>query len=100
MLLDTGADCSVVPASLARALALPRVGRVAVRGVTGVPLVAPLCAAVVRIAAHERTVEVAAFGDEAILGRDLAAALLARLDGPRARLRISEPRRRTSTRRR
>ena len=93
MLLDTGADCTVVPLQVARALGLPAVGQLALRGVTGTAVQVPVFAASIRIGRSERIARVVGFGGEAILGRDVLATLVARLDGPRGSFRLSLGRR-------
>ena len=82
MLLDTGADCTLVPERVARSLGLPRVGRSDVRGVTGASTSRDCHAALVRIGAWSRIVRVVPLEDEAILGRDVLRAMVVRLDGP------------------
>jgi predicted aspartyl protease len=89
MLLDTGADCTIVPERTAANLRLPRVGVIEVSGVTGAPTKHAIHAATLHIGTWEALVEVVAMGEHAILGRDLLAAFVVRLDGPRAAVTLS-----------
>ena len=88
-LIDTGADCSLIPTSVARQLALPRVGSVEVQGVGGGQATAPLHAGFVEIAKMRVLVRLAALGNELIIGRDILNRLKVLLDGPRLRVRLS-----------
>jgi predicted aspartyl protease len=81
MLVDTGADCTMIPTHVAEALALPLVDRVDVHGVGGTAH-AHVYAAHVRIAGLREVVRLVALGDEALLGRDLLNRLTVELDGP------------------
>jgi predicted aspartyl protease len=82
MLIDTGADCTVIPARLARSLRLPIIDKIRIIGVGGKPIAAPVHAARVRLGALHALARVVAMGDEALLGRDLLNRLLLRIDGP------------------
>jgi len=82
MLVDTGADCTVIPARLAKSLGLPIIDEIRVIGVGGKPIAAPVHAARVRLGALHALARVVAMGDEALLGRDLLNRLLLRIDGP------------------
>lgn len=88
-LVDTGADCSLVPLSVARQLALPRVGDLEVQGVAGGRAMAPVHAAFVEIASSRVLVRLAALEHELIVGRDILNRLKVLLDGPRLCIRLS-----------
>ncbi len=88
-LVDTGADCTVIPAAVARALRLPLVDRVGIRGVAGGARRVPVHAASVGLGGVSGTARLVAFEDEAILGRDLLNLLVIRLDGPRLELSVA-----------
>lgn len=94
MLVDTGADASVLPRSVALTVGLVRVAEVEVTGVTGSPIQAPVFDGAIVVAGHQLKVEFVGVGEEAILGRDVLERLVVRLDGPRGRLRVTAPRRR------
>lgn len=89
MLLDTGADCTLVPASVARRLHLPRVDTVTMAGVTGERRIVTVHAAWLRIGDARVLERVVAFEREAILGRDLLERMVTRLHGPRSKLTLS-----------
>jgi predicted aspartyl protease len=90
-LIDSGADLSVVPRATLEALALPQVSTTRIQGVTGVAESTSVHAAAFEIAGSTELVEVVAFGDEAILGRDLLNRFVLELDGPGETLTISAP---------
>jgi predicted aspartyl protease len=90
-LIDSGADLSVVPRSTPDALALPQVSTTNLQGVTGVAERTSVHAAAFEIAGSTELVEVVAWGDEAIVGRDLLNRFVLELDGPRETLTISAP---------
>jgi predicted aspartyl protease len=90
-LVDTGADLSVIPRSTVDALALPQVSSTRIQGVTGVAESAPVHAAMLQIAGAPELVEVVAWGDEAILGRNVLNRYVLELDGPRETLTLSAP---------
>jgi predicted aspartyl protease len=81
-LVDTGADCTLVPRSVARQLGLPRVDRLSLEGIDGVARWAPVHAAVVQFAGRRLLAPVVSWGEDAIMGRDLANRVVALLDGP------------------
>ncbi len=83
-LIDTGADCTVIPAALARDLKLPAVGRVRLRGVAGETVAAEVSARLT-IGKVECLARVVASGEDVIIGRDLLNRGVLQLDGPRAR---------------
>ena len=82
MLVDTGADCTLIPARIASSLRLPMVDEIRVLGVGGKAIAAPVHAARVRLGALQALARVVAMGDEALLGRDLLNRLVLRIDGP------------------
>lgn len=94
MIVDSGADCTIVPSSVARALGLPTVDRIEIVGIGGHVHQAAVHAAIVRIDGRSALARVVSLGSEAIAGRDLLARLVVTLDGPRQRLRVARPRRR------
>jgi predicted aspartyl protease len=87
MLVDTGADCTLIPERIAASLQLPLVDRVDVHGVGGTAH-AQVYAARVRIAGLRAVVRVIALGDEALLGRDLLNRMTLELDGPAETIKI------------
>jgi predicted aspartyl protease len=93
-LVDTGADSTLVPSALARALGLPRIDRASLRGIGPRLYAAPVHAAVVRIGRFRALVRVIAFGDEALVGRDLLERLALVLDGPASACEVRVPRQR------
>jgi predicted aspartyl protease len=82
-LVDTGADATVIPESIAEDLGLPIVDYVAISGVGGREHEAAVHAALVRMGGTEIAVELVAFEDERVIGRDLLGRFVIRLDGPR-----------------
>ena len=92
-LVDTGADVTVLPVSLAAQLRLPSVGRAVVSGLDGLARIVQICAAHVRCAGLTLIVEAAVYGREALAGRDLLNRLVVRLDGPGAVLDVRVRRR-------
>jgi predicted aspartyl protease len=95
VLLDTGADCTLVPRALARTLGLPAVDQVWVEGVGGSARRATVHAARVEFGGVRCLARVVGFGDEAVLGRDLLNRVVALLDGPAGRCSLSRPRARS-----
>jgi predicted aspartyl protease len=87
-LLDTGADCTLVPAEIARRLHLPLVDRITVEGLGGAVRRAPVHAALIYLAGLRCLTRVIAFDSEAIIGRDLLNRLPLLLDGPRLAVSI------------
>lgn len=82
MLVDSGADCTLVPAATVRQLALPQIDRIGLTGVGGAQRLATVHAAVVELGDLRVIARVVAFLDEAILGRDLLNQIVIVLDGP------------------
>jgi predicted aspartyl protease len=88
MLVDTGADCSLIPEKIARTLRLPLVDKLSIVGVGGSILPVPVHAARLRIGALRVLARVAAYGDEALLGRELLNLLVMRFEGPELLLHV------------
>jgi clan AA aspartic protease len=87
-LVDTGADISVIPQHIARQLRLPFVRRIQVFGVDGSARFATVNSVEVEIPGFQDLVEAVAFGNEALIGRDLLNRWVAHLDGPQGLLRL------------
>ncbi len=80
MLVDTGADCTLLPTSIVRRLGLPHVDVIDVAG--GGSRRATVHAATIEFGGFRLLGRVVAFIDEAILGRDILNQAVVRLDGP------------------
>jgi predicted aspartyl protease len=91
MLVDTGADCTLIPAQVARSLRLPVVDRMQIEGVAGIAL-ATIHAARVHVGGIRVLARVAAYGDEALLGRDVLNKMLLDIDGPGLTITTTAPR--------
>jgi predicted aspartyl protease len=87
--VDTGADVTLIPQPVAALLGLPAIAQARIAGVTGPAQTADLFAATIELAGRTVLAEVAAFGAEAIIGRDLLSRLVLRLDGPRGLLELA-----------
>ncbi len=97
MLIDTGADVTLLPAELVRQLRLPRVDTIIVSGFGGTKLRSAVHAATLELGGVQIVARVVA-SDEARLGRDLLSTVVLELDGPRAALSVRPPPRRTRAR--
>lgn len=82
MLVDTGADCTLLPMSTIRQLALPQVEVIALSGIGGARQRSTVHAAAIQLGVLRLLARVVAFTDEAILGRDILNQVLMTLDGP------------------
>jgi predicted aspartyl protease len=82
MLVDTGADCTLVPISIVRQLGLPQIDIIGLTGVGGAKQRATVHAASVELGELRVLARVVAFIDEAILGRDVLNQAVVMLDGP------------------
>lgn len=91
MLVDTGADGSVIPVRIAGALGLPLVDRVQIQGVGGARQPTGVFAARVQIGAFDQLAHLIAFGDDPLLGRDLLNQLVLRFDGPKQAITVVLP---------
>jgi predicted aspartyl protease len=89
MIVDTGADCTLVPSEIVRRLALPQVDVIGISGVGGGKQRATMHAALVELAGLPVLARVVAFGGEAILGRDLLNRVVVTLDGPELAVSVS-----------
>jgi predicted aspartyl protease len=92
MLVDTGADCTLIPATVAKALELPRVGSLEIVGVGGTERTAYVHAALVEFAGRRLLARVVPFDHEAILGRDLLNGIVIVMDGPKRVLQVRRKR--------
>jgi predicted aspartyl protease len=90
-ILDTGADCSVIPERHAQLLHLPMVDVASVHGFADGGKTRPLYAARLRIGARNLLARVIAYGSEPLLGRDVLNQLVVRLDGPELQLQLTSP---------
>jgi predicted aspartyl protease len=91
MLVDTGADLSVLPRFVVEAFGLPRVSTTRIQGVTGIAERTAVHAVTLELAGTSVLAEVVAWGEEPILGRDVLNRFVLELDGPRATLSIRLP---------
>lgn len=98
MLVDTGADCTLVPASMIRQLGLPAIDTIVLTGVGGARRRATVHAAAIELGGLRLLARVVAFADEAILGRDILNQVVVTLDGPGVTISVTS-RSRTKRRR-
>lgn len=82
MLVDTGADGTLVPASVVHRLGLPRIDVTGISGLGGAKERATVHAASVELGGLRVLARIVAFADEAILGRDVLNQIVITLDGP------------------
>lgn len=87
-LVDTGADSTVLPKSVARRLQLPLIGDVVVRGVGGATRRASIHSALVQVAGVSESVEILALGEEILVGRDLLNRWTVTFRGPEKILEV------------
>jgi len=99
MLIDTGADCTLVPASLIRQLGLPQIDVIGLTGVGDARRRATVHAASVELGGLHVLARVVAFVDEAILGRDVLNQAVVTLDGPGLAISVAGRARRRRRRR-
>lgn len=89
MLVDTGADCTLIPEKVARSLHLPIVDRAEIQGVASKGQEANVHAARIRLGALRVLARVVALGDECLLGRDILNRVVLHYDGPAEVLQIT-----------
>jgi predicted aspartyl protease len=89
MLVDTGADCTLIPVKLARSLRLPVVDKAEIQGVGSKAQAANVHAARIRLGSLRVLMRVVALGDECLIGRDILNRLVLHLDGPTHTLQVS-----------
>lgn len=87
-LVDTGADITVIPQTVARRLRLPAIGSLLVRGVGGTARPTPVYSAVVELVGVREVIEVLALGEEPLVGRDLLNRWTLVLRGPQRELEV------------
>lgn len=86
-LVDTGADMSVVPESVAAQLQLPAVDRVRVRSLDG-QVQAIVYAADIQVAGTRTLMPLVGLGEQALVGRDLLNRWVLTLDGRRGFMEV------------
>lgn len=99
-LVDTGADCSVISARVVRALRLPIVDKVIVKGFAGKAEPSAVHAIQMRVGGRRLLARVVASGTESLLGRDILNQLELYLDGHSAVCELAPATRRRRRRRR
>jgi predicted aspartyl protease len=97
-LLDSGADCTLVPTALVTQLGLPQVDTIAFQGVGGGEVRSTVHAARLELGGGALVARVVSFGDEVIVGRDVLNQCVLRLDGPALEVELRWPRRRARSR--
>jgi predicted aspartyl protease len=90
-LVDTGADMTVVPEPVIRALRLPVVSQIRVRGFAGASRSARVYAAEVEIEGVRALAEVIGLGEDALMGRDLLSRWVVTLRGSQRVMDIAAP---------
>jgi predicted aspartyl protease len=88
-LVNSGADVTVVPQSVAAEAGLPVIGDVPVRGVSGVPRRLLVHAAELEGAGKIQLVEVVGLGEETLLGRNVLNLWTLTLHGPEEQLEVA-----------
>lgn len=92
VLLDTGADVTVVPPALVRALRARPVAERTIQGTDGTSLgVVPAYFLEFELEGHRDLVEVVACGDAVIAGRNWLNSLHITLDGPEQTVAVEAP---------
>jgi predicted aspartyl protease len=89
MLVDTGADCTLIPVRLARSLRLPVVDKAEIQGVGAKAQRANVHAARIRLGSLRILARVVALGDECLLGRDILNRVSMNLDGPAELIQVT-----------
>lgn len=89
--IDSGADRTLVPKSVATQLGLLRVGEIQILGITGVVQAVPLYQVVLRMGVWSITLKVATHDADqfVVLGRDMLNLFYLKLNGPDQTLSIS-----------
>jgi predicted aspartyl protease len=90
MLVDTGADCTLVPAPIVRQLGLPQIDVIGVTGVGGARRRSTVHAAAIELGGLRLVAGVVAFTGEAILGRDVLNQAVVTLDGPGLAISVTD----------
>jgi predicted aspartyl protease len=89
MLVDTGADCTLIPEKIARSLRLPVVDKAEIQGVASKGQEANVHAARIRLGSLRVLARVVALGDECLLGRDILNRVALNYDGPAEVLHVT-----------
>jgi predicted aspartyl protease len=90
-MVDTGADITVVPESVALHLRLPVLGQMKAQGFGGDWRTLKVYAAELQVVAYSGSFRVLAGGSEALLGRDVLRHVRIVLDGPSSTLEVARP---------
>ena len=99
-LIDSGADCTVLPESVVAAARLPQVGWLHLAGFGSSAIRVPRHLAFLQVGRRAASAQVGACGEEALLGRDWLNHWRVELDGPGLTLRLTDPPRRRMRQRR